>query len=121
MASAMGGYLACIACIGWVKESDLFLEPAASYQVAQRIAGAERLPIGARTYAIGGENTVFMTTFSRNDAPRARSIWPGVKITLANLDRSADHIVDFSLAYLRQAGDLQRQAAKAARRRNGKR
>ena len=35
--------------IGWVKESNLFLDPAASYQVAQQMAGAERLPIGAQT------------------------------------------------------------------------
>jgi hypothetical protein len=36
-------------CIGWLKEGDLFLEPAGSYQVAQRTAGAERLSIGAQT------------------------------------------------------------------------
>ncbi len=31
--------------IGWVAGSDLFLEPTASYQVAQELAGAERLPV----------------------------------------------------------------------------
>ena len=31
--------------IGWVAGNDLFLEPRASYQVAQEMAGAERLPV----------------------------------------------------------------------------
>ena len=31
--------------IGWVAKGDLFLEPTASYQVAQRMAGADRLPV----------------------------------------------------------------------------
>jgi hypothetical protein len=31
--------------IGWVGGGDLFLEPAASYQVAQEVAGVERLPV----------------------------------------------------------------------------
>jgi hypothetical protein len=31
--------------IGWVTGGDLFLEPTASYQVAQALAGAERLPV----------------------------------------------------------------------------
>jgi hypothetical protein len=31
-------------CIGWTVGSDAFLKPAASYQVAQELAGAERLP-----------------------------------------------------------------------------
>ena len=35
--------------IGWIVGSDLFLEPTASYHAAQRMAGSERLPIGART------------------------------------------------------------------------
>jgi hypothetical protein len=35
--------------IGWVGGSDLFLEPAISYEVAQQTAGAERLPISGQT------------------------------------------------------------------------
>jgi hypothetical protein len=35
--------------IGWLTGSDVFLEPAASYQVAQQMAGPERLPVGAQT------------------------------------------------------------------------
>jgi len=43
------GWVASGIRIGWVKQSDLFLEPAASYQIAQQVAGVERLPIGAQT------------------------------------------------------------------------
>ena len=35
--------------IGWVAGSDLYLEPEASYQVAQQLAGAERLAVSERT------------------------------------------------------------------------
>jgi hypothetical protein len=35
--------------IGWVAGSDLFLEPSASYQVAQQMAGTERLPLSEQT------------------------------------------------------------------------
>jgi hypothetical protein len=35
--------------IGWVIESDLFLEPTASYQIAQIISGRERLPTSRQT------------------------------------------------------------------------
>jgi hypothetical protein len=35
--------------IGWVAGSELFLEPAASYEVAQQMAGTERLPVSAQT------------------------------------------------------------------------
>jgi hypothetical protein len=35
--------------IGWVAASDLLLEPTASYQVAQQMAGTERLPVSAQT------------------------------------------------------------------------
>lgn len=35
--------------IGWVAASDLFLEPTASYQVAQQMAGTERFPVSAQT------------------------------------------------------------------------
>ena len=35
--------------IGWVAGIDLFLEPAASYQVAQQIAGAEGLAVSQQT------------------------------------------------------------------------
>jgi hypothetical protein len=42
-------------CIDWFRRptrgcrSDLYLEPAVSYQVAQQVAGAERLPVGEQT------------------------------------------------------------------------
>ena len=35
--------------IGWVKGPDLFLDPVASYQVAQALAGPDRLPVSAQT------------------------------------------------------------------------
>jgi hypothetical protein len=35
--------------IGWVAGSELFLEPATSYEVAQQMAGTERLPVSAQT------------------------------------------------------------------------
>ncbi len=35
--------------MGWVAGSDLYLEPAASYQVAQQVAGAERLAVSEQT------------------------------------------------------------------------
>jgi hypothetical protein len=35
--------------IGWVTRSELFLEPEASYQVAQSLAGTERLPVSEQT------------------------------------------------------------------------
>ena len=35
--------------IGWVAGSDLYLEPEASYQVAQQLAGAERLVVSEQT------------------------------------------------------------------------
>jgi hypothetical protein len=35
--------------IGWVAGMDLYLEPAASYQVAQQLAGAERLAVSQQT------------------------------------------------------------------------
>jgi len=31
--------------IGWITRNDLFLEPTASYRVAQAVAGTERLPL----------------------------------------------------------------------------
>lgn len=38
-------------------------------------------------------------------------LWPELKMTPAQLGRIADHIADFSLAYLRQAGNKRRKAA----------
>jgi hypothetical protein len=35
--------------IGWLSGGDLFLEPTASYQVAQALAGSERLPVSQQT------------------------------------------------------------------------
>jgi len=35
--------------IGWIEATDLFLEPEASYEVAQHMAGAELLAVSART------------------------------------------------------------------------
>ena len=35
--------------VGWITGSDLFLEPAASYRVAQALAGAERLTLSQQT------------------------------------------------------------------------
>jgi hypothetical protein len=35
--------------IGWIKQTDLFLDPTVSYRVAQQLAGAHQLPITAQT------------------------------------------------------------------------
>jgi hypothetical protein len=35
--------------IGWLKRNDLFLDPATSYQIAQGIAGPERLSVSQHT------------------------------------------------------------------------
>jgi len=35
--------------VGWVVATDVFLEPAISYEVVQRLAGPERLPVSAQT------------------------------------------------------------------------
>jgi hypothetical protein len=35
--------------VGWVTGSDLFLDPAASYQIAQAVAGHERIPVSQQT------------------------------------------------------------------------
>jgi hypothetical protein len=35
--------------IGWLEGNDLFLEPVTSYQVAQQVAGADRIPVGEQT------------------------------------------------------------------------
>ena len=35
--------------IGWITGSNLFLEPALSYQVAQQLAGTERIPLSEQT------------------------------------------------------------------------
>jgi len=50
--------------------------------------------------------------------PVLARLWPDMKMTIENLDRIADHITDFSLAYLRQARGMQQQGAKATGRRN---
>lgn len=51
--------------------------------------------------------------------PFLARLWPDTKMTPENLDRIANHITDFSLAYLRQVRGVQTQVAKAAGRRNG--
>jgi hypothetical protein len=45
--------------IGWVVGSDLFVEPAASYQVAQEVAGAERIRWASRLCATGCGSVAF--------------------------------------------------------------
>jgi TetR/AcrR family transcriptional regulator, regulator of cefoperazone and chloramphenicol sensitivity len=52
--------------------------------------------------------------------PLLGRLWPDMKTTPEQFDRIADHITEFSLAYLRQAGSSQQQSAKAAVRRNPK-
>jgi TetR/AcrR family transcriptional regulator, regulator of cefoperazone and chloramphenicol sensitivity len=51
--------------------------------------------------------------------PILARLWPDMKMTPENLDRIADHIADFSLAYLRQVRGVEPQEAKAPGRRNG--
>jgi AcrR family transcriptional regulator len=43
--------------------------------------------------------------------PFLTRLWPGLKMTPEQLDRIADHIAEFSFAYLRQAGAKKRAAA----------
>jgi AcrR family transcriptional regulator len=43
-------------------------------------------------------------------------LWPEMKMTPEQLDRVADHIADFSLAYLRQVGESRRETAPTGRR-----
>ena len=51
-------------------------------------------------------------------APVLARLLPDMKMTPGNLDRIADHVTDFSLAYLRPARGVQQLAAKATGRRN---
>jgi AcrR family transcriptional regulator len=46
--------------------------------------------------------------------PLLNRIWPDLKMTPEQMERIANHVADFSLAYLRQVRDGQRQAVKAA-------
>jgi hypothetical protein len=50
--------------------------------------------------------------------PVLARLWPDMQMTPENLDRIANHITDFSLAYLRQVRGAQQLAAKAASMRN---
>lgn len=50
--------------------------------------------------------------------PVLARLWPDMKMTPENLERIADHITDFSLAYLQQVREAQQPAAKAAGGRN---
>jgi hypothetical protein len=43
------GWVAQGTRIGWVAGNDLFLDPVVSYQVAQEMAGAERIPVSEQT------------------------------------------------------------------------
>jgi len=46
--------------------------------------------------------------------PILTKLWPEMKMTPAMLDRIADHIADFSLAYLREIGSAKRRIQPAA-------
>ena len=46
-------------------------------------------------------------------SPILARLWPDMKMTPENLDRIADHVTDFSLAYLRQVSGMEQQTAKA--------
>jgi AcrR family transcriptional regulator len=65
------------------------------------------------THSIMGQILIYVLA-----GPVFARLWPDMKITPENLDRIADHVTDFSLAYLRQARGVQQLAAKAAGRRN---
>jgi AcrR family transcriptional regulator len=53
-------------------------------------------------------------------SPVLKRLWPDLKMTPEQLDRIADHIADFSLAYLREARTTRRQRPTAEGRRNRK-
>lgn len=50
--------------------------------------------------------------------PFLARLWPDMKMTAEQLDGIADHITDFSLAYLRQERSRQQQTGRATGRRN---
>jgi AcrR family transcriptional regulator len=66
------------------------------------------------TYSIMGQTLLYVLA-----APVLMRLWPAMKMTPEQLDRVADHIADFSLAYLRQVGASRLQPARieGARRR----
>jgi hypothetical protein len=51
--------------IGWVTGGDLFLEPAASYLIAQGVAGTERLPISQQTLHHRLQESGFLVSVDR--------------------------------------------------------
>jgi TetR/AcrR family transcriptional regulator, regulator of cefoperazone and chloramphenicol sensitivity len=66
------------------------------------------------THSIMGQLLLYVLA-----GPVLMRLWPAMKMTPEQLDRVADHIADFSLAYLRQVGASHRQPARieSARRR----
>lgn len=52
--------------------------------------------------------------------PFVERLWPEQKMTPKQLDRIADHIADFSLAYLREGGTVRRKTARRGRSRSRK-
>jgi AcrR family transcriptional regulator len=52
--------------------------------------------------------------------PLLNRIWPDLRMTPEQMDRIANHVAEFSLAYLRQVRDAQEQTAKATSRRKRK-
>jgi hypothetical protein len=51
--------------IGWINRSDLFLDSMTSYQVAQALAGPERIPIGEQTLRHGLKERGILATVDR--------------------------------------------------------
>ena len=86
------------------------------YEIAGALIGLPAADEQSRLCAHSIMGQVIIYVLAR---PTLARLWPDMKMTPESLDRIADHIANFSLAYLRQARDVQRQAAKAAGRRNG--
>ena len=73
-------------------------------------AGDEQTRLCA--HSIMGQVIIYMLA-----GPVLARLWPDMKMTPENLDRIANHVSDFSLAYLRQVRGIEQQAAAAAGRR----
>jgi AcrR family transcriptional regulator len=64
-------------------------------------------------YSIMGQVVIYVLA-----GPFLARLWPDMKMTPEQMDKIADHIADFSLAYLRQERSRQQRTAKATGGRN---
>jgi AcrR family transcriptional regulator len=89
-------------------------------RVLELIGGMIGLPADAEktrlcTHSVMGQIMIYVLA-----GPVLKRLWPELKMTPAQLDRMADHIADFSLAYLREAGAIQRRTSASQKRKGSK-